>query len=97
MAEHGIEPVVVEEIQTLARRHGVRRVILFGSRARGDFRPKSDIDLAVEGGDFINFSLDVDEGTSTLRLFDFVDLGDAVPDALRAVIENEGVVLYEQA
>ena len=97
MVEHGIDMVVVREIQALARKHGVSKVILFGSRARGDFRPKSDIDLAVKGGDFINFSLDVDEETSTLRLFDFVDLDEAVPDALRAVIENEGVVLYEQA
>ena len=89
--------VVVREIQALARKHGVSKVILFGSRARGDFRPKSDIDLAVKGGDFINFSLDVDEETSTLRLFDFVDLDETVPDALRELIDTEGVVLYEQA
>lgn len=97
MVEHGIDMVVVREIQALARKHGVSKVILFGSRARGDFRPKSDIDLAVKGGDFINFSLDVDEETSTLRLFDFVDLDEAVPDALRESIDTEGVVLYEQA
>ena len=35
-------------------KHGVSRVILFGSRAE-PFREKSDIDLAVEGGDFIRF------------------------------------------
>lgn len=97
MVEHGIDMVVVREIQALARKHGVSKVILFGSRARGDFRPKSDIDLAVKGGDFINFSLDVDEETSTLRLFDFVDLDETVPDALRESIDTEGVVLYEQA
>lgn len=97
MVEHGIDMVVVREIQALARKHGVSKVILFGSRARGDFRPKSDIDLAVKGGDFINFSLDVDEETSTLRLFDFVDLDETVPDALRELIDTEGVVLYEQA
>lgn len=34
-----------------------RKVILFGSRARGDFREKSDIDLAVEGGDLSGFPL----------------------------------------
>ncbi|MFR5152466.1 MAG: nucleotidyltransferase domain-containing protein [Ruminococcus sp.] len=27
-------------------------IILFGARARGDFKRTSDIDLAVSGGDF---------------------------------------------
>lgn len=35
----------------------------FGSRARGDFKRTSDIDLAVSGGDFCRFALDVDEET----------------------------------
>ena len=43
----------------------MQKVILFGSRARGDFKTKSDIDLAVQGGDFIRFMLDVNEETST--------------------------------
>lgn len=97
MADHGIDSLVIEEIRALARKHGVRRVILFGSRARGDYRRKSDIDLAVEGGDFLNFSLDVDEETSTLRLFDFIDMSEEVPLALLAAIKKEGIVLYEQA
>jgi len=33
----------------LRRDFGVTRVVLFGSLARGRFRPDSDIDLAVEG------------------------------------------------
>ena len=38
-------------------------IILFGTRARGDFKRTSDIDLAVSGGDFCRFALDVDEET----------------------------------
>ncbi|MFQ8585056.1 nucleotidyltransferase domain-containing protein [Blautia glucerasea] len=38
-------------------------IILFGARARGDFKRMSDIDLAVSGGDFCRFALDVDEKT----------------------------------
>ena len=33
----------------LCERYGARRVILFGSLARGDVRERSDVDLAVEG------------------------------------------------
>lgn len=36
-------------------------VILFGSRARGDYGRCSDIDLAVRGGNTAGFALDVDE------------------------------------
>lgn len=62
----GMKDQVIEEIRKLARRHSVSQVILFGSRARGDFRRISDIDLAVLGGDFDRFALDVEEETSTL-------------------------------
>ena len=33
----------------LVDRHGARRVVLFGSLARGDVTERSDVDLAVEG------------------------------------------------
>lgn len=36
-------------IVTLGRRYGAQKLVLFGSRARGDNRPASDIDLAVYG------------------------------------------------
>ena len=40
------------EILSIAARHGARNVRVFGSVARGDDRPESDIDLLidVEGG-----------------------------------------------
>lgn len=47
---------------------------MFGSRARGDYKKTSDIDLAVTGGDFSRFALDVEEETSTLLKYDIVDL-----------------------
>lgn len=37
------------QLAALARRYGARRLVLFGSRARGDNRHNSDIDLAVYG------------------------------------------------
>jgi predicted nucleotidyltransferase len=36
------------DLQALARRHHIRRLVLFGSAARGELRPDSDIDLLVE-------------------------------------------------
>ena len=61
MEKTGIKQQVIREIQDLAQKYEVNKVVLFGSRARGDFKEKSDIDLAVEGGNFARFSLDVNE------------------------------------
>lgn len=47
-----------EQILRLARGHGARNVRVFGSAARGDARPDSDVDLLV----------DLDSGRSLLDL-----------------------------
>jgi uncharacterized protein len=39
-----------EQILQLARRHGVTGVRVFGSMARGDAGPQSDVDLLIEVG-----------------------------------------------
>lgn len=39
-----------DDILSVARRHGVTRVRVFGSMARGDAGPKSDLDLLVDVG-----------------------------------------------
>lgn len=96
MVDTGIKKKVLDEILDLARKYHVKKVILFGSRARGDYRRTSDIDLATEGGDHVKFALDVNDFTSTLLQYDFVDLDGTVQEALRKSIEEEGIVLYEE-
>jgi len=91
-----IKKQVLAEINKLAETYQIKKVVLFASRARGDFRERSDIDLAVYGGDFTRFSLDVDEKTWTLLQYDFVDMNQSVQPELIAAIEKEGVILYEK-
>ena len=92
----GIREQVIKEIIDFAKKYDVEKVLLFGSRARGDFKRTSDIDLAVSGGDFDRFALDVDEETTTLLMFDIVDLDREMQPELRESIEKEGVILYEK-
>lgn len=96
MKENGIQAIVIEEIVELAKKYNLNKVILFGSRARGDYKLRSDIDLAVSGGDCIRFSLDVQEMTSTLLFFDIVNLDGTVQKELLESIEKEGVCIYEK-
>ena len=92
----GIKPVVMDEIKRIAEECEVKRVILFGSRARGEYHRASDIDLAVEGGRITDFILEVKETTSTLLNFDIVDVEKIAPGKFREVIKQEGIVLYEK-
>lgn len=92
----GISNKVIEEIQNIALKNHVKKVILFGSRARGDFYKKSDIDLAVEGGSFAKFAMSVDEETSTLLEYDIVELDKGISTELQDSIKRDGVIIYEK-
>lgn len=90
----GIKAGVIEEIIRYAKAFRLQKVILFGSRARGDFERASDIDLAALGGDIKQFSYAMEEKTSTLLRFDVIDL-ESDPDAdLMACVQSEGILLY---
>lgn len=92
----GIRDIVIEQIRDLAIAYDLKLVILFGSRARGDYKRTSDIDLAISGGNAAGFTLDVEERTSTLLSFDVVNLDRPVQQELRESIELEGKILYEK-
>ncbi|MDO4369712.1 MAG: nucleotidyltransferase domain-containing protein [Clostridia bacterium] len=91
---YGLRDELIREIVELAKKYDLTSVTLFGSRARGDYRERSDIDLAVSGGDYDRFALDVDEEISTLLMFDIVNLDGAVQPELLENIRREGKQLY---
>ena len=83
-------------IISIAIKNDIKKLILFGSRARGDFKRTSDIDLAVEGGNISAFAVQVDEEVSTLLEFDIINLDGRVQKELLESIRREGVLLYEK-
>ena len=96
ISENAVSPGLQQQIISIAENHGVEKLILFGSRARGDFKERSDIDLAFYGGDSSGFISDIDEEAMTLLSFDIVDLSQSVSEELMASIRNEGIILYEK-
>ena len=92
-AAGAIRVIVSEARRSLA----LRRATLFGSRARGDARADSDIDLAFEHdspdavwADFVNRMQDQ---APTLLHLDLVDLARVDP-GLRSRILHEGATLH---
>ena len=82
----------------LARRYGARRLVLYGSRARGDHRYNSDVDLAVYGMPEKNegaFGMDCDELPTLLKL-DIVQIREGMNPAFLANIEKDGVTLMDR-
>ena len=96
MWEWGISEAVMREITEIAKRNQIQEIILFGSRARGDYNRTSDIDLAVTGGNISGFAVRKEEETSTLLEYDIVDLDKPVSEELLKSIRDEGKILYEK-
>ena len=73
-----------------------RNIVLFGSRAKGNNTERSDIDMAVYGGDFDGFYWDIKEKINSLLMFDIIQADSAISDDLKHEIEKDGVIIYEK-
>ena len=76
---------IVRELCSFAQRYAVTKIVLFGSRARGTNTERSDVDIAIYGGDFDSFYWDV------------VQADASISDELKKEIAKDGVVIYEKA
>ena len=89
---------IINEIIDISKKYyGINKVVLFGSRARGDNELKSDIDLAIYcDGDLSLFIEKVENTTHTLLEFDFSDMNNVIDDFFIEQVEREGITLYEK-
>lgn len=94
--KYNIPERVEREIVMFAKKHSVMKVVLFGSRARGDNTERSDVDIAVYGGEFDSFYWDIKENVHSLLMFDVVDVDSSISDELKNEIDRDGVVIYEK-
>ena len=92
-----MQPNLHSLIADLGSAHGAARIVLFGSRARGDHHARSDIDLAVYGlpeSRETAFLDSIDE-LPTLLKFDVVFISPYTSPTLLEEIKRDGVILYE--
>jgi nucleotidyltransferase substrate binding protein (TIGR01987 family) len=91
---------VYNEVRKAASKYHIDKILLYGSRARGDNGPGSDIDIAVYYKDGYgerenaDFAMEVMYEIPTLYSFDVVCVNERTNKALLKNIIEDGVVLY---
>lgn len=85
-------------IEVFKRYKEVDKVMLFGSRARGDYKINSDVDLCIFGDDVTHsilakVSMDIYEIDTPLS-FDIVQFAELTKKELIENILSEGVIIY---
>jgi predicted nucleotidyltransferase len=98
--EYGLKPEVIHRIQgVFAKYPEIESAILYGSRAKGDYRPGSDIDLTFKGKN-INSSLlakvsnDLDDLLTPYK-FDLSSFSHIKNEELLDHISRVGVEFYK--
>lgn len=92
---------IYEKIKEISSKYDdIEKVVLFGSRARGDNKRTSDVDIAIFSSNelFKNETaiwFDIDE-LDTLLKFDIVVINEDTNDELIENIKREGIVIYEK-
>ena len=70
---YGLNERELEKIKEVANRLDIKKILLFGSRAKGNYKKGSDIDLAIVGNER-KFSYYLNEETNLPYFFDVVNL-----------------------
>ena len=101
MNKYGLSESTISQIINVFKQYPtVDKVIIYGSRAKGNYKPGSDIDLTILGDrikeqDFTKIFTDLDDlyipYTFDLSLYQQID-----SDALKSHISRIGQVFYER-
>ncbi len=97
--ELGLSPAILDDLQkTFAHYPEIQTVLIFGSRARSDYRAGSDIDLAVVAPEmsdptFSRLWNEIDELPIAYKM-DVLHLDRLADAALRQQILRDGKVIY---
>lgn len=86
-------------LDILSRFSEVQEVVLFGSRAKGNYKPGSDIDLAAKGDitkDVLSALLAAFEGSLLPYFVDVVVYGHLKNEALKEHIDRVGETIYRR-
>ena len=85
----GLTKDEIKEIKDTLKEIGVKKIILFGSRAKGTHQRGSDVDLAIEGDEKKAYYL-LNEETNLPYFFDVLNLSKITNKNLKEHIKRVG-------
>lgn len=93
-----LDKEIIKDIIEICEKHEyIDKVILFGSRARGDNDLKSDIDLAVYSEKpLAEFIEAVETKTKTLLEYDYSHMNTIQDRFFIEQVNKDGIVIYEK-
>lgn len=99
--DFNLDKNILKEIIEISEKHpNIKRLVLFGSRARKDNLSKSDIDLAIylddNSSNLLDFIYDIENNTTTLLEFDFSNMNEIKDELFIKQVEQEGITIYEK-
>lgn len=97
---YGIRDNLFDDIINEFKKTNIEKVILFGSRARNDYKYNSDIDLAViftnnDNDNYIKLFTKL-ENLNTLYKFDIIDYSKITNIKLKEEIDKDGIIIYKK-
>lgn len=98
----GLENREISNLQTIFKKYeNVKEVVLYGSRAKGNFTSRSDIDLVITNSTIdrfviANILMDIDESNIPYSV-DLQDYNTIKNDDLKNHINRLGIQLYKKS
>ena len=84
--KYGLSEISYKKIKEVIDKYSDYEFIVFGSRARGDYKNGSDLDLAVQG------NISEKEQFEILNSFDLLDIPYMIDIVFMCKLEKEGLI-----
>ncbi|MCR4430981.1 MAG: nucleotidyltransferase domain-containing protein [Tepidanaerobacteraceae bacterium] len=88
-------------VDAIKKFHEIEKAVIFGSRAKGNYKPGSDVDIAVYGEDITFDTVSalhamLEEKGPLPYFFDIVDYTHLSHEGLKEHIDRVGEVIFEK-
>ncbi|HQB10822.1 MAG TPA: nucleotidyltransferase domain-containing protein [bacterium] len=92
-----IDKKLLASIIKILKKYDIEKAVLFGSRARGDNRENSDIDIAfyTDNKEIFHFLKDEMDQIDTILKIDLFDAKNIKKQPLLDGIKKDGIIIYE--
>lgn len=94
------EGIIDEIVKVISKYEEIDKAAIFGSRARGDYKKTSDIDIAIFSSNIsstkLNLLRDDMDILDIIYKFDIVHFESLSKEGIIKNIENEGVIIYSR-